>query len=59
MRKICFRSLERQETHDHMGCFCFEMRMPLIDDGLRLDIKLGRCGESGGLPKLLDRFEPR
>jgi hypothetical protein len=35
------------------------MRMPLIDDSLRLDIKLGRCDESGELPKLLDSFEPR
>jgi len=35
------------------------MRMPLIDDSLHLDIKLGRCGESGELPELLANFEPR
>jgi hypothetical protein len=35
------------------------MRMPLIDDSLRLDIKLGRCGGSGELLKQLDSFGPR
>jgi len=39
--------------------FCFKVRISLIDESLRLDVKLGRCGESGEPSKLLDSFDPR